>query len=78
MVFLVVRSGGEPYALYVDDIIAQYQVVVKQLGNELKTCRGVSGSTILGDGRPALIIEPNDLVKKDNKSSKSGMGRIAA
>lgn len=75
---IVVRSGGEPYALYVDDIIAQYQVVVKQLGNELKTCRGVSGSTILGDGRPALIIEPNDLVKKDNKSSKSGMGRIAA
>ncbi|MFN7262408.1 MAG: chemotaxis protein CheA [Pseudobdellovibrionaceae bacterium] len=64
MIAIVVRSGREPFAILVDDIIGQYQVVIKQLGPELGHLKGVSGSTILGDGKPALIVEPNDLIKK--------------
>ncbi len=64
MIALVVRIGAMPFAILVDDIIGQYQVVVKQLGPELQAFRGVSGSTILGDGRPALILEPLDLLKR--------------
>jgi two-component system, chemotaxis family, sensor kinase CheA len=68
---VVVRVGDLPFAILVDDIIGQYQVVIKQLGPEVRGLRGVSGSTILGDGKPALILEPVDLVRKDSKT----MGR---
>ena len=64
MIAIVVRSTEQPMALLVDDIIGQFQVVVKQLGPELSHVRGVSGTTILGDGRPSLILEPQDLVKR--------------
>lgn len=61
MIAMVIRSGPQPFAMLVDDIVGQFQVVVKQLGPELQNYKGVSGSTILGDGKPALIIEPLDL-----------------
>ncbi|MFN8791896.1 MAG: chemotaxis protein CheA [Bdellovibrionales bacterium] len=61
---IVVRSGPEPFALTVDDILGQYQIVLKRLGPELQGLKGVSGSTILGDGKPALILEPVDLLKR--------------
>ena len=64
MIAMVVRTGPQPFALLVDDIVGQFQVVVKQLGPEMEGFKGVSGSTILGDGRPALILEPIDLVKR--------------
>lgn len=64
MIAMVIRTGDKPFAVLVDDILGQYQVVVKQLGRELQNMVGVSGSTILGDGRPCLIIEPTDLLKR--------------
>lgn len=64
---IVIRTGQEPFCFLVDDIIGQYQVVIKQLGQELQSLKGYSGSTILGDGKPALIIEPQDLVKARGK-----------
>lgn len=68
MIAIVVRTGPQPFAILVDDIIGQYQVVIKQLGPDLQHMKGVSGSTILGDGRPALIVEPVELVKRDLKN----------
>lgn len=64
MIALVIRTGPMPFAIWVDDILGQSQVVVKQLGSELNGFKGVSGCTILGDGKPALILEPTDLVKR--------------
>lgn len=76
---IVIRTGKEPFALLVDDIIGQYQVVIKQLGPELQNLKGFSGSTILGDGRPSLIIEPLDLVKARGKilTKPQELGRVA-
>lgn len=64
MIAIVIRTTPKPFAILVDDILGQYQVVQKQLGPELQGFKGVSGSTILGDGRPALILEPQDLIKR--------------
>lgn len=64
MIALVIRSNTKPYAILVDDILGQYQVVVKKLSAELQNMKGISGSTILGDGKPSFIIEPNDLIKR--------------
>lgn len=77
MISIIIRSGSEPYGLLVDDIIGRFQVVIKKLGPELSHLKGVSGSTILGDGRPALIIEPNDLIKQKSDVKKNEMRRTA-
>lgn len=61
---IVCRPEGRAFAVMVDDIIGQHQVVVKQLGQEHATLKGFSGSAILGDGRPALIIEMSEIGKK--------------
>lgn len=59
---IVVRSGERPYSILVDDIIGQQQIVIKQLGAEVRNyLRGVSGSAILGDGKAALILDVNEL-----------------
>jgi two-component system chemotaxis sensor kinase CheA len=63
MIALVIRSQGFAFTLFVDDILGKSQVVIKQLGSELSHLKGISGSTILGDGKPALIVEPQDLIK---------------
>ena len=61
---IVVRTHEKPFAILVDDILGQQQVVIKALGKELRNIKGFSGSAILGNGRPALILELHDLVSK--------------
>ncbi len=64
MIAIIIRSQGKSFALLVDDILEQSQVVIKQLGPELSTYKGVAGSTILSDGKPAFIIEPAELFSR--------------
>ena len=60
--FLFLRSDDGPlYALRVDAIESQRQVVVKGLGDSVGRIRSVSAATILGDGQVALIIDPAGL-----------------
>ncbi|MBL8832008.1 MAG: chemotaxis protein CheA [Rhodospirillales bacterium] len=54
---IVKPAGGELIALQVDDLIGQEPVVVKSLERNYRKVRGISGATILGDGRPALILD---------------------
>jgi two-component system chemotaxis sensor kinase CheA len=75
---IVIRTNDKPFAVLVDDIIGQQQVVIKSLGKELQGVKGFSGSVILGDGRPSLILEVQELISKarpilipQNESSKS-------
>jgi two-component system chemotaxis sensor kinase CheA len=55
---VVVESDGQRIALEVDDLLGQQQVVVKNLESNYRRVPGVSGATILGDGRVALIVDP--------------------
>lgn len=64
MTAMIIRTTEQPFALLVDQIVNQQQVVVKQLSNDLASLRGSSGTTILGDGKPSLILEPNELLKR--------------
>jgi two-component system chemotaxis sensor kinase CheA len=61
---IIVRTQATPFAVLVDDILGQQQVVIKKLGNECSGLRGFSGSAILGDGKPALILELPDLIQR--------------
>lgn len=64
MIAIVIKASSKTFAFLVDDIIGQSQVVLKQLGPELQGIMGISGSTILADGKPALILEAQDLLKR--------------
>lgn len=70
-------AAGEAFAIAVEDIIGQQQIVIKSLGPELKGVPGVTGAAILGDGRAALIIDMADLLQACVRSSSSGLRRLA-
>ncbi|HMW34574.1 MAG TPA: hybrid sensor histidine kinase/response regulator, partial [bacterium] len=56
-------SGGRRVAFLVDKLLDEQEVVVKSLGHQLKRVKNVAGSTVLGDGRISIILDPNDLIK---------------
>ncbi|MES1923806.1 chemotaxis protein CheA [Salinisphaera sp. T31B1] len=56
-IVMVVQSEGRPFALFVDELIGQQQVVVKNLETHYRKVPGVSAATILGDGSVALILD---------------------
>ena len=61
---LVVRTQGDVFSVLIEDVVGQFQVVVKKLGGELAAhANRFAGSAILGDGRPALILELGECVK---------------
>ncbi len=53
----VVVAGDFKYGLIVDVFLDTSEIVVKPLGYHLCECREYAGATILGDGRPALILD---------------------
>jgi two-component system chemotaxis sensor kinase CheA len=59
---LVVENRGRDFALQVDEVLGQRQVVIKPFDHALTHHPGVSGSAILGDGRVALILNPAKLL----------------
>ncbi len=60
---ILVRAGEYSAALLVDEMLASREVVVKAVGPQLAGIRGISGATILGDGRIILILDINALVR---------------
>lgn len=54
---IVVETGTLRYGLVVDGLFDSEEIVVKPLGTHLRDCRCLSGATILGDGRVALILD---------------------
>lgn len=60
LVILEAESGRS--ALFVDDLVGQHQVVIKSLETNYRKVAGVSGATIMGDGRVALILDVAYLV----------------
>ena len=54
---VIVEGEGHRYCLLVDDLVGQQQVVIKSLGDKLKSVKGVTGGAVLGDGKVALILD---------------------
>ena len=60
---ILVRAGEFSAALLTDEMIASREIVVKSIGPQLASIRGISGATILGDGRIVLILDVAALVR---------------
>jgi two-component system chemotaxis sensor kinase CheA len=60
---VVVHHAGGRAGLAVDELYGERQAVIKSLGTSLEATPGLSGSTILGDGRVALILDVPALLR---------------
>lgn len=63
-IMVVVEAEGGRVALLVDELLGQQQVVVKNLEANYRRVDDVSGATIMGDGRVALILDVGSLVRR--------------
>ena len=63
-IMVVVEADGARVALLVDELLGQQQVVVKNLEANYRKVPDVSGATIMGDGRVALILDVGTLVRR--------------
>ncbi|WP_443255995.1 chemotaxis protein CheA [Xenorhabdus sp. IM139775] len=54
---VIVQSAGRRYALLVDKLVGQHQVVVKNIESNYRKVPGISAATIMGDGSVALIVD---------------------
>ena len=61
---VVVNAGGRQVGFVVDQLVGQEEVVIKALGAKLQGLEGLSGATITGDGKIALILDVPGLMKK--------------
>jgi two-component system chemotaxis sensor kinase CheA len=60
---MVVETGEGRFGFVVDQVLGDCQTVIKSLGRVYRHVQAVSGATILGDGRVALILDPERLVQ---------------
>ncbi|MEZ7890888.1 MAG: chemotaxis protein CheA [Candidatus Wallbacteria bacterium] len=63
-IIIILEDNQTTCAFFVDELLGQYQVVVKPLGAGIGKIDGISGGAILGDGRVGLIIEPSELIEQ--------------
>lgn len=56
-IVVIVEADGKKVALLVDELIGQHQVVIKSLESNFRKLPGISGATIMGDGKVALILD---------------------
>ncbi|WP_339650437.1 chemotaxis protein CheA [Halopseudomonas pelagia] len=61
---VIVSVGTQRVGFVVDQLVGQEEVVIKPLGRMLQGTAGMSGATITGDGRIALILDIPSLLKR--------------
>ncbi|MFQ5560878.1 MAG: chemotaxis protein CheW [Nitrospinota bacterium] len=76
-IIVVVNHDNRKYGLMVDELLHRQQVVIKNMGDRFKTLNGVTGGTILGDGRIGYILNPQELISPVfKKNMKGGAVRV--
>ncbi|MDP1557314.1 MAG: chemotaxis protein CheA [Nitrosomonas sp.] len=68
-ILVILEAEGHKAAMFVDALIGQHQVVIKSLESNYRRVQGVSGATIMGDGKVALILDTAALVMASQKES---------
>jgi len=61
---VVVQYAGKKAGIVVDQLLGEFQTVIKPLGTLFRNMRGIGGSTILGSGEVALILDVQALVSR--------------
>lgn len=66
-ILVIVETNEGRVALLVDELVAQHQVVIKSLETNYRRVEGISGATIMGDGRVAMILDVDALARLSRK-----------
>jgi two-component system chemotaxis sensor kinase CheA len=69
---VIVEHDGQRLALLVDELLGQQQIVIKSLESNFRKVRGITGATILGDGRAALILDVAGIVEMSSTGTADG------
>ena len=81
---VVVQYAGQKAGIVVDQLLGEFQTVIKPLGTLFRNMRGIGGSTILGSGEVALILDVQALVSRSARAEEqlahgaTGMRRLEA
>ncbi len=67
-ILVLIESSKSKFAILVDDLLGQQQVVIKSLEQNYRRVPGVAGATIMGDGSVALILDVESLAQKANQT----------
>ena len=73
----IVEGENRKIAIKIDELLGQQQVVIKSLESHYKSIRGVSGATILGDGRVSLILDVMGLSKRSQERLSDKTEKVA-
>jgi two-component system chemotaxis sensor kinase CheA len=71
---VIANLEGQRIGFVVDHVIGEHQTVIKSLGRMYQNVNGVSGATILGDGRVALIVDLVQLAEGARKNESKSLG----
>jgi two-component system, chemotaxis family, sensor kinase CheA len=69
-IMVIVESEGCKSAMFVDELLGQHQVVIKSLESNYRKVPGVSGATIMGDGKVALILDVEALARRPSREDE--------
>jgi two-component system chemotaxis sensor kinase CheA len=81
---VVVQYAGQKAGIVVDQLLGEFQTVIKPLGSMFRNLKGIGGSTILGSGEVAMILDVQALVSRSARSEEqvshgaTGMRRLEA
>src|SRR5690554_3809221 len=73
---ILVRGAEQPLALQVDHLMGSREIVVKSLGPQFSSVRGVSGATILGDGNVVVILDLPAMLRSDILSARQRLANL--
>ncbi len=68
-IIVILESDGKKAALFIDELVGQQQVVVKNLESNYRKVTGISGATILGDGGVSLILDVPALMRSSRQQA---------
>jgi two-component system chemotaxis sensor kinase CheA len=72
-IVVLIESSKKRFALLVDSLVGQQQVVIKSLEKHYKRVPGVAGATIMGDGGVAMILDVESLASLVKPASKESI-----
>lgn len=61
---VLIRHGQQPFALVVDKLLGHQELVIRNLGAQFTHLQGVSGGSLLKDGRVVIIVDPQVLIRR--------------
>ncbi len=74
---VVTRSGDKVTGLLVDALVRQQEIVIKSIGERLKSIPGVAGATEIGEGEIVLVVDVGSLIEQFGARGREARARAA-